>query len=77
MKTVSVVIPFLNEEENLPELIERLLNQRKRCTGHRLEFVFVDDGSVDRSVTLIESTLAEVSDWKIVQLMGNFGQQRA
>ena len=45
---ISVVVPLLNEVENLPELYDRLcdaLSELKRT----YEIIFIDDGSVDES----------------------------
>lgn len=47
-KKLSVIVPFLNEEENLPLLHERLV---KALAGQpeELEVIYVDDGSRDSS----------------------------
>lgn len=47
---VSVVVPVYNTERYLKECIESLIHQ----TLLKVEFIFVDDGSTDRSVNLIE-----------------------
>jgi len=53
VKKISVVIPVFNEEESLPELIDRL---RPVMEGLHLpyEVVFIDDGSRDRSLDLLK-----------------------
>ena len=49
---LSVVLPFRNERENLPELLDRL-----RVTLDPLELsyelIFIDDGSTDDGAALI------------------------
>ena len=45
---ISVVIPFLNEEENLP-LIAAALEEYVPTLNVPVEVVFVDDGSTDGS----------------------------
>ncbi|MCX7996552.1 MAG: glycosyltransferase family 2 protein [Patescibacteria group bacterium] len=45
---LSVIIPFHNEEENIPILHQRLTEVLHR-TGHPYEILFVDDGSQDNS----------------------------
>lgn len=47
---VSVVIPVYNTEKYLNQCIDSLVNQTLR----NVEFIFVDDGSTDRSVEIIE-----------------------
>jgi polyisoprenyl-phosphate glycosyltransferase len=71
---VSVVVPVLDEEDNLPELRERL---RAALAGLAHELVFVDDGSTDASVALIESWIASESGVVLVKLSRNFGMEVA
>jgi dolichol-phosphate mannosyltransferase len=73
---ISVVIPVFNEAENLPLLYQRLTGVLEDVEP-LYELIFVDDGSQDRSVQILE-TLAE-NDPKliIVQLARNFGHQIA
>ena len=54
---VSVVVPLMNEEATLVTLFERI---RAVCTGEQLVFevIFVDDGSTDRSVEVLEALSA-------------------
>jgi len=49
MTKVSVIVPVYNAEKYLVKCIESLLNQ----TLQELEFIFVDDGSTDASVSII------------------------
>ncbi len=79
MKTgakISVVVPFLNEEENLPELYSRL----KAVFSGRTEadeFLFVDDGSTDGSFQLLEKIRQSDPRVRILQFSRNFGHQAA
>lgn len=79
MKTgakVSVVVPFLNEEENLPELYSRL---RAVFAGRTEadEFLFVDDGSTDGSFQLLEKVRKSDPRVRVLQFSRNFGHQAA
>ena len=80
MESVSVVIPVFNEEQNLPELVERT---RAAClqTGLRCEIILIDDGSKDRSVELIQKAAEEPSEEKVsvvgIILNRNYGQHAA
>lgn len=48
----SIIIPFRNEAENLPELLDSL--QKINYPPHLFEIIFVDDASNDGSVKCIE-----------------------
>ena len=53
---LSVVIPVYNEEESLPELYERLEEVTSKL-GWDYEYIFVDDGSTDRSIIVLRELL--------------------
>lgn len=73
---LSVVIPIYNEEENIRPLYEELkgvLNTLE-C-GH--EIVFVDDGSHDSSLALLESIQQQDDKVVVISFRRNFGQTAA
>jgi polyisoprenyl-phosphate glycosyltransferase len=72
---LSIVIPFLNEEQVLPLLRERLESIRNRPAG--LELIFVSDGSTDGSTAFIEAWAQTAPSVKLVGLTRNFGHQSA
>lgn len=55
MVKVSVVVPVYNSELYLDECISSLINQTLR----EIEFIFVDDGSMDNSVEIIKKYQSE------------------
>jgi polyisoprenyl-phosphate glycosyltransferase len=71
---VSVVVPVLDEEDNLPELHDRV---RAALAGIQHELVLVDDGSSDGSVALVESWIAREDGVVLVKLSRNFGMEVA
>lgn len=52
IKKVSIVIPIYNEEQSLPQLLERTLAACQRLK-QPYELILVDDGSVDNSANLL------------------------
>lgn len=72
----SIVVPFHNEEENLPELYRRLTRVMETL-GDDYELVFVDDGSTDKTHQLLRDICA--LDPRVVglRLRRNFGQTPA
>ena len=74
-QTISVIVPFLNEEENLPILYQRIISVFENI-NEQLELVFIDDGSNDQSLKWVKLIAAENSNVKYIKLSRNFGHQR-
>ncbi len=75
---LSVVIPLLNEAENLPELLDELLDAFEKLHGYeRFEIIFVDDGSTDRSYEILESQFHELQMITVIRFRRNFGKSAA
>jgi len=73
---ISVVIPFLNEEESLPELTEWI--QRVANTNHlSYEIIMVDDGSSDKSWYVVEELRKKNPNIKGIKLQRNYGKSAA
>ncbi len=77
MKTLDVVIPIYNEEENLPELTRRLTDVCNGLADTSWRVLYVNDGSRDASVAIIRQQNAEDSRIQLVELSRNFGHQAA
>src|SRR5258706_8826566 len=73
---LSVVIPVFNEEENLPELLDRL-NGTLVPLGKPYEVVLVNDGSRDRSLALLQEASARDPHLVVVDFNRNYGQHAA
>lgn len=76
MKTLSVIIPIYNEEGNIPRLYERL-NGVVQQLGVDTEFVFINDGSRDRSIELIRGLASRDRNVRFIDFSRNFGHQIA
>ena len=73
---LSIVIPIYNEEENIPLLYGEI----KEALSHfdrQYEIIFVDDGSTDRSVKLLEGLQQKDEQVVVVAFRKNFGQTAA
>ena len=75
-RKVVVVVPFLNEAENLPVLYERLCAALAK-EPEAFEVLFVDDGSSDGSAAWVAGRAAQDARVKLLRLSRNFGHQLA
>lgn len=74
--TLSVVIPVYNEEENIRLLhdgLKRALDPLQR----EYEIIFVDDGSTDRTLSLLEEIQSGDKNVMVLSMRRNFGQTAA
>ncbi|MCF8429987.1 MAG: glycosyltransferase family 2 protein [Bacteroidia bacterium] len=73
---ISVVIPFYNEDESLPELlawIERVMNEN----NFTYEIIMVDDGSTDNSWAVVEKLSVINPLIKAIKFRRNYGKSAA
>ena len=74
--SVSIVVPFHNEEGNVTELYARL-HSVMDDVGWEYQFVFVDDGSTDLTYKRLKDLAAIDPRVTVVRLRRNFGQTAA
>jgi len=77
MKKFSIVIPVYFNELNIPHLVPRLKNIQKKLSSYEFEFIFVDDGSGDKSFELLVEEQKKDNCIKIIKLSRNFGSMSA
>ncbi|MFO7723278.1 MAG: glycosyltransferase family 2 protein [Bacteroidales bacterium] len=73
---LSVVIPVMNEEKNIPELIQRLRTSAEEITTD-YELIFVNDGSRDATLAAIQSFALQDPRIRYISFSRNFGHQIA
>jgi len=74
--TLSLVIPCFNEEEVVPEL-DRRLRLLLDTLGETWEVVFIDDGSKDKTLAMLEELAGSEPRYRILSCSRNFGHQFA
>jgi len=74
--TYSIVVPAYNEESVLPETYLRLTSVLERLDGP-YELIFVNDGSQDGTLALLEDMHRKDPRVKVMDFSRNFGHQVA
>lgn len=74
---LSIIIPIYNEEGNIETLFNRLDAAVTELHLSEVEYIFVNDGSKDRSMAMIKSLAERNSKVKYINLSRNFGHQIA
>lgn len=77
MKSITVLIPAYNEEPVLPALYERLKDLAGTLSNYSLEFLFVNDGSRDKTLDIIKKYAKNDDRISYVNLSRNFGKETA
>jgi glycosyltransferase involved in cell wall biosynthesis len=74
---VSLIVPSYNEREALPILYEELCRITSLLGNYNFEFMFVDDGSVDKTLDLIKELALTDDRIKYISFSKNFGKEAA
>lgn len=70
------MIPLFNEEESIVTLFQELMDTLK-STGYEFELIFIDDGSTDRSLSILEEIYKDNPEVVVISFRKNFGQTAA
>jgi glycosyltransferase involved in cell wall biosynthesis len=76
-KKISILIPAYNEQEVLAHLYERLNKLAGETSDYDFEFLFVNDGSRDRTLEMIKKYAEMDHRVAYVNLSRNFGKETA
>ena len=76
-RRVTILIPAYNEQAVLPQLFERLYQLQDSLPRYQLEFLFINDGSRDKTLRLIQQQAAKHASVAYVNLARNFGKETA
>jgi dolichol-phosphate mannosyltransferase len=76
-KSISIVIPIHNEEENIPLIYRAVESALRQLPAYAHEVIFVNDGSIDGSQKIIDTLSAKDSTVRGIEFTRNFGKEAA
>ncbi len=77
MKKISILIPAYNEQEVLESLYQRLGKLANDNKSYDFEFLFINDGSSDKTIKIIKELADQDERIAYVDLSRNFGKEIA
>ncbi|NDV78589.1 glycosyltransferase family 2 protein [Dysgonomonas sp. 511] len=75
MDKISLIIPCYNEEQALPFLYKEIKKVAAEMPGQEFEFIFINDGSRDRTLELVKELRLEDERVHYVSFSRNFGKE--
>lgn len=76
MEVISIIIPCYNEEDSIP-LIYNELKKVSNNMKYDFELIFVNDGSIDNSLSVLKKLSAKDKQVKYIHFSRNFGKEAA
>ena len=74
-KLITVIIPAYNEEETLPDITKRLERLSQKVPQYNFEFLFVNDGSRDKTLEILQDFATRDPRISYINLSRNFGKE--
>lgn len=75
MKLISILIPAYNEEPVLDKLMVRLATLANETKNYNFEFLFINDGSKDKTLEIIKGFAEKDDRVSYINLSRNFGKE--
>ena len=76
MKKISIIVPCYNEEQAIPFFYEEI-NKISKQMKNDFEFIFVNDGSKDKTINVIKEYAKKDKRVKYINFSRNFGKEAA
>ena len=72
---ISVIVSCYNEEETIPYFYEEITKVAKKMNEVDFEFMFVNDGSKDKTLELIKDLAKKDKRVRFISFSRNFGKE--
>ena len=77
METISVIVPCYYEQESLPYFYKEIDKVSKEMKEVSFEFIFVNDGSKDKTLSILKEYASRDERVKYISFSRNFGKEAA
>ena len=74
---ISIIVPCFNEEAVIENYFEELTNSTSTLDDYCFEFIFIDDGSTDKTLEKLINISKDNKGVRIIELSRNFGKEAA
>jgi glycosyltransferase involved in cell wall biosynthesis len=76
-KSITILTPCFNEEENVREVYERVRAVMASLQNYRYEHLFIDNASTDNTFAILKAIASVDSNVKVIRNARNFGPVRS
>ena len=76
-KKISVIVSCYNEQESIPYFYEEITKVADQMKSFHFEFLFVDDGSIDHTLSILKTLSTEDQRVRYLSFSRNFGKEAA
>ncbi len=76
-KKISVIVSCYNEQESIPYFYEEITKVADQMKSFHFEFLFVDDGSIDHTLSILKTLSKEDQRVRYLSFSRNFGKEAA
>lgn len=77
MKKIDIIVPCYNEEDMVDLFYEETSKIVEKIAGYQFQFIFVDDGSRDKTYEKLLHLAEKKDDVKYISFSKNFGKEAA
>lgn len=77
MKKITIVVPCYNEEDIISQFYEETKMVLKNVENYNYEFLFIDDGSRDKTLSILKEIKKTDKSVNIISFSRNFGKESA
>ena len=76
-RTLSIIVPCYNEEEVITNFYQQVTKKLNELKEYKYDILFIDDGSKDKTLSIIEKLATNNDNVNFISFSRNFGKEAA